>query len=318
MSFRMNHITQIFLCYAREDEDQVKELYRNLQNSGFKPWMDKVDLVGGERWRLIIQDTIPKCEFFVACLSKNSKDKRGFLQREISIALDVLRERLEKDIYIIPLRLEECEVPESLSPHQWVDYFREDGWNRLLKSLYKGMDSLGLIKRVKLRFKQRALTDDDILTMIEKWDFYDSQRNRLGKGLQHQYEVIEQNRETLINDHTTALMWQRSGSENVMPFNQTRRYLRDLNKAQFAGYDDWRLPTLEEAMSLVEPISKNGDLNIEAVFDSKQSWIWTSDYEKFTNAPWGIGFVIGYYPTVNFNYAIHSYYVRAVRSALTT
>lgn len=112
---RMRETAQIFLCYAHQDETRVKDLYDKLKKAGFNPWMDIFDLVGGEKWRSTIQKTIPNSDFFLACLSKKSINKRGFLQREISIALDTLRERLDEDIYIIPLRLEECEVPESLS-----------------------------------------------------------------------------------------------------------------------------------------------------------------------------------------------------------
>jgi TIR domain/Protein of unknown function (DUF1566) len=317
---KMKQAAKVFLCYAKEDKPQVEQLYQKLKDAGLAPWMDKVDLVGGEEWRSAIQKAIRESHFFVACVSKhwiptNPQDRKRFFRREIQTALDVLPELAQGDIFVIPIRLEECEVPDKLSLFQWIDYFQKDGWDRLLHSIHKGMDQLGLIKPIKLRFKPKALSDEDAMAMIEGGDFYDSQRKKSGKGLQHQYESIEQHGKKLVIDYTAGLMWQQSGSENVMPSSRTTSYLEELNNFQFAGYSDWRLPTLEEAMSLVEPISKNGDLHIDSIFDPKQSWIWTSDYDPLANFRWGVGFAEGYYPIIVYESDIRDrYYVRAVRS----
>jgi len=109
---------QIFLCYVREDKERLENLYQKLSDAGFKPWMAKKDLVGGERWKSRISQAIRRSDLFLACLSANSVDKRGFVQREIKDALDIWREKLESDIYLIPVRLEDCEVPESLRDFQ--------------------------------------------------------------------------------------------------------------------------------------------------------------------------------------------------------
>ena len=53
------------------------------------------------------------------------------VQRELQLALDVLKEQLEHDIYVVPVRLEECNVPGSLQAYQWVDYFDEAAWLKL-------------------------------------------------------------------------------------------------------------------------------------------------------------------------------------------
>jgi len=50
-----------------------------------------------------------------------------------------------------------------------------------------------------------------------------------------------------------------------------------LNKDRFAGFSNWRLPTLKEAMSLTEPKKWNGDLYLDSKFDKTQRWIWTAD-----------------------------------------
>jgi len=131
--------TQIFLSYAREDEGKVESLYQRFSDTGVKPWMDKKDILPGEIWRSSVQKAIRRSDFFLACLSVNSL-KRGFLQREIKEALDIRQEMLDSDIYLIPVRLEDCEVPEGLCDFQWVNLFEEDGWTRLMEAIQMGGD----------------------------------------------------------------------------------------------------------------------------------------------------------------------------------
>ena len=61
--------------------------------------------------------------------------KTGYVQKELKRALDVADEQPEGSIFLIPVRLEECEVPERLSSFHWVDLFRQQGYERLMKSL---------------------------------------------------------------------------------------------------------------------------------------------------------------------------------------
>jgi hypothetical protein len=133
--FQVKATTQIFLSYAREDEEKVEKLYQRLSEAGFKPWMDKKDIRPGEKWKTAIQKAIRDSDFFLACLSANSVSKRGILQGEVKEALDIWQEKLKSDIYLIPVRLEDCEVPENLRDFQWVDLFEEDGWTRLKEAI---------------------------------------------------------------------------------------------------------------------------------------------------------------------------------------
>ncbi len=97
----------IFLSYARQDRDKVEKLYQELSDARFHPWVDIKDIHPGENWKKVLIKAIRESPFFLACLSKNSVDKRGMVQAEIKEALDVWREKLETDIYLIPVRLEE-------------------------------------------------------------------------------------------------------------------------------------------------------------------------------------------------------------------
>jgi hypothetical protein len=131
---------QIFLSYARKDEEKIRELYHKLSEAGFKPWMDREDILPGELWERSIYDAIRQSRFFLVCLSANTENKRGFIQREIREALRVWEEMLPHDIYLIPVRLGPCEVQENLRCFQWVDLFRVDGWERLLQAIRAGLE----------------------------------------------------------------------------------------------------------------------------------------------------------------------------------
>jgi hypothetical protein len=78
------------------------------------------------------------------CLSQRSINKAGYVQKEIKFALDVADEQPEDTIFLIPLKLEECDVPERLSRWQWVNLFSANGYERLLKALRSRAGGLGL------------------------------------------------------------------------------------------------------------------------------------------------------------------------------
>ena len=89
-------------------------------------------------------------------------------------------------------------------------------------------------------------------------------------------------------------------------------YIQKINAETYGGYNDWRLPTLEEGMSLMEPGKKN-DLYISGQFDKSQIRIWTSDKPTASRA-WYVIFINGYCFNVEFEDSIINVYVRAVRS----
>jgi len=105
-------------------------------------------------------------------------------------------------------------------------------------------------------------------------------------------------------------MWQQGGSSEGMKFEDAKNWIEELNQNGFAGCNDWRLPTLEEAMSVMEPEKK--ELYIDPIFDSEQWYIWTADKLKGESRQWIVRFNLGlcnqFYPS-HFNG-----FVRAVRS----
>ncbi|GIK39558.1 MAG: hypothetical protein BroJett011_33910 [Chloroflexota bacterium] len=134
VSFRSQ--PRIFLCHASEDKPRVKELYYHLKDAGYHPWLDKFDLLPGQTWRREIEKIIrDPYNLVLVCLSNNSITKRGVVQQEIKWALDILEQTPVGTIYLIPVRLEECQVPERLSELHWVNLFEPDGFKDLTRAL---------------------------------------------------------------------------------------------------------------------------------------------------------------------------------------
>jgi hypothetical protein len=131
---------KIFLSYAPHDILQVKDLHQRLRDNGFLPWMD-TDLLPGEQREFAIRSAILDSDFFLVCLSHQSVGKRGRLQKEIRIALDICQGFLDEDIYLIPVRFDDCDVPEKLKAFQWVDLFINGGWENLVKAIQRGAES---------------------------------------------------------------------------------------------------------------------------------------------------------------------------------
>src|SRR5580704_9007399 len=71
----------------------------------------------------------------LVCLSLASTSKQGFVQKEIKLVLDVADEQPEGTVFVIPARLEACDVPERLSRWQWVNLYEDGGHVKLVKSL---------------------------------------------------------------------------------------------------------------------------------------------------------------------------------------
>src|SRR5215510_5246456 len=129
---------QIFLCHASEDKEAVETIYERLKGLGYKPWLDKKDLLPGLQWRVEIPKAIRASDNILIFLSKTSVAKRGYVQNEFMLALDVLREVPDGTIYAIPVRLDECPIPDQFGDLHWCNLFEVDGFEYLLRALQAG------------------------------------------------------------------------------------------------------------------------------------------------------------------------------------
>ena len=161
----------------------------------------------------------------------------------------------------------------------------------------------------------------------DDWGFYGH------STINHDYSLKAIKGDKVVVDNTTGLMWHQSGSDTMMQWGiaflsfgsnpaSYMKWIRKLNKSAYAGYQDWRLPTVDEAASLLVSSKKNGDLYIDPVFSKKQRWIWTGDKsetEDGSEVAWGVMFDDGNVHRSNHMISFgKGYCVRPVRSVLNT
>jgi hypothetical protein len=132
---------RIFISYAHADQQEVLKIHQVIKQAGYNPWIDKYDIAVGEKWERAIEKAVKNCTLFVACISKNSFDRRGWIQKEIKHALEQIDFLLDDDIFIIPLRLEDTKktLPERLESIQALNYFEPDGPERLLAAIEEAL-----------------------------------------------------------------------------------------------------------------------------------------------------------------------------------
>ena len=145
---------------------------------------------------------------------------------------------------------------------------------------------------IKLRSDYDKITDSQIeslafITINEK----NNNITFCYSSIKHHYEEKPVGDGDVVIDHATGLMWFQSGSSEYFNLKKANKWLKKTNKSSYAGFDDWRFPTLDEALSLLEDESKDNS-HIDPVFDNKQWGTWTGD-KSGTGDSWIVTYVNG-------------------------
>jgi TIR domain-containing protein len=130
-----NQSNEVFLCYSHADYQDVRRFYFRLKRIGVDVWLDKEKLLPGQNWQREIRKAILQSKLVIVCLSQHFNEKQGYRHKELQIALQKGRILLEDELFIIPVRLEVCDMPKGLQHLHRVDLFDTDGYQRLLYTL---------------------------------------------------------------------------------------------------------------------------------------------------------------------------------------
>lgn len=154
----------------------------------------------------------------------------------------------------------------------------------------------GLVGLLYLYLHQKigyqTLDAREVQSMVRKHNYFDQVWNKYGH-YDHRFEKNSLNQNWVVADEKAGLMWHQSGSGTALSLEQAQQWIRDLNRRGYAGFHDWRLPTLREAAMLLKKKEGDDELFIHPVFSSRQSSIWTGDnYGK--QEAWVVSFEEGY------------------------
>jgi hypothetical protein len=140
----MDRKLRVFLCHASQDKPVVRDLYQRLLAEGWiDPWLDEENLLPGQDFDVEIYKATRDADAIIICLSKTSVAKEGYVNKEIRRALEIASEKPEGAIYVIPLRLDDCNPSfEQLRKLHWADYFTPNAHEKLIRSLRVRADVL--------------------------------------------------------------------------------------------------------------------------------------------------------------------------------
>ncbi len=79
-------------------------------------------------------------------------------------------------------------------------------------------------------------------------------------------------------EKNSGLLWQRRGSGFTLDWQQAKEYVQHLNSINWQGRNSWRLPSLEEALTILNPPLHGVPCSGWPLFDSTVHWLWTSDH----------------------------------------
>jgi hypothetical protein len=118
------HKPMVFVSYAREDAAAAERLSGDLRSMNVDPWLDLERLRPGQHWAQEIDSAMRNSDYIALLLSSRSITKRGYIQKEMRKALDLLDEVPDSQVFLIPIRLDECQpAHDRLKMLQWVDLY---------------------------------------------------------------------------------------------------------------------------------------------------------------------------------------------------
>jgi len=121
---------KVFLIHAHGDRATVHKLHQRLIRDGINTWLDAEQLQPGQDWQSEIRKAILRSDAVIVCLSRAFNKQHGYRHEELKIALEKAN-LLVDEIFILPVRLEKCDMPESLRHLHRVDLFEKGGYKRL-------------------------------------------------------------------------------------------------------------------------------------------------------------------------------------------
>ena len=126
---------RIFVIYSNKDKEAATKIVQHLRTNGYNPWFDVDEIAPGQKWTQSVMKGIAESAVALYLVSDNLKGSSKFVAEELNAAMSVMRSRDESFSPVIPVRLDDSEVPHELKDVHWVDLRDKDGLEQLEKGL---------------------------------------------------------------------------------------------------------------------------------------------------------------------------------------
>ncbi len=308
-------MSDIFISYARTDIERAKIIATAFEKHGLSVWWDP-NIPPGEPFDEVIADALKSAKCMIVLWTESSITS-GWVREEAMVGA--------QRGTLFPVLLDDVEIPVGFKRFHTVRIMdlvglpAKEEFKQLLsaisatlgRSISPAEESKQRLQPAPKKYSLRRLAKHDlsfseVASLVKQYDFYCAFEclglpsanvphymkqycNETGRGIINVFELMEF--DLVVFDHATGLHWQREASGEEMVPEKTGLYLEEINSQKYGGFSNWRLPTVEEAMSLVKPFKKGG-YHQDPVF-SHTRCIWTADEHKEPNGSWLVHFSDG-------------------------
>ena len=186
---------EYFLSYSRSDAEVAKNIVDGLEARGVGPFLDTKHISPGARWDQAIQTQLRDCKGIIVLLSKSAVVSENVLD-EVGFALDHHK-------MVVPVVLEDCEVPLRLRRFEWLRL--HDSLEYLVERLSAKLES-GAVRRNPL--EAHSWDRPSIVVLPFRCISSDEETKALRDGLLHEIvESLSLNREFFVISTGTSLAY---------------------------------------------------------------------------------------------------------------
>lgn len=137
-------------------------------------------------------------------------------------------------------------------------------------------DALPAVTPVALRHTPAFISEEEAAAIVRAKNFFEAQHNPTGAFGQ---SLVDNNDGLTVTERVSGMMWQRGGCD-ITTYRHVCGYVAAMNAQRFAGYGDWRLPTMEESLALLVPVKNDKGLYLHPCFSREQPFIFLADERK--------------------------------------
>jgi len=154
-------MSSIFLSHNSKDKPWVRKLADRLTSDGVVVWIDEAELSIGDSLIEKIAEGIQEMRFVAAVISNNSIGS-SWVQKELSLAMS--KEIKGRQVTVLPLLIEKCTLPSSLTDKLYADFTSPDSFEQEYSKL---LQAIGIHKTSQVIQHEKA---KKLKTVVQKKD----------------------------------------------------------------------------------------------------------------------------------------------------